>query len=133
MRELLKQTIPASGMPPDEIPISDRTAGKQIMALDEVRRILSRKGIRTLAVNDRYKLTLKSAGRGAASRLDRYRPELVVYTVHGRPVATIRMTARSEAYIVDTAGGEERPGERSSISLPQEAAELVLGLVATLS
>ncbi|MEU1393163.1 MULTISPECIES: hypothetical protein [unclassified Nonomuraea] len=116
-----------------DVPINDRTAGRHIVALHELRRLLRTRGIRTLAIDDRYRLTLKAAGRGSASRLERHPPELVVYAEQGRRAATVRMAPRSGEYVVEVRVGglplPDRPLPRLA-ALPQEAAELILEHIA---
>ncbi|MFI9844742.1 hypothetical protein ACIHFD_47510 [Nonomuraea sp. NPDC051941] len=116
--------------------VSDRTAAEHHKILAKLRGLLVKRGMHARAV-EWFKLTLQSGGlhRSSGWNLDRYAPELLVFGPQGRRVATIRIAARSKAYIVDIAqvgeNNEIKPDERYVIppGYPAKAAALIPGFL----
>ncbi|WP_327585526.1 hypothetical protein OHA25_59460 [Nonomuraea sp. NBC_00507] len=116
--------------------ISDKTAAEHDKILARLRALLVNRGMHARAV-EWLKITLQSGGyhRPSDWTLDRYAPELLVFGPQDRRVATIGISARSKAYIVDIAqvgeDNEVKPDKRYIIPSghPARAAALIPGFL----
>ncbi|GGP16837.1 hypothetical protein GCM10012278_82230 [Nonomuraea glycinis] len=100
---MLGRTAEEAQANPVREPISDVVAGRHDEALAKLR-VLLRRGMPSRTV-EWLRLTLKSAYYPSKpiSALDRYPPELLVFSSQGRRIATVRIAPRSGAYIVEVA------------------------------